>query len=259
MKRQYKLILFSIFFCGASLHALGPLTTFFTQEWEEVKSFTKQVEKNIEELQKRKAEVEENLASFKPSLESIQKSSASLKERVQRARNSEFEFITQQLAITNKTVQVLSEIGQVGQELLTTLDAHIKLLQEYKQDPEFKNKGFQPEQKSIYSIDDFQKINSIMLAYDGELKALESRLKKITLDYDALKKNQVLAQQEYEEKKREQKELKTKDVPEDRLERKKLTLKQRGELLDAEERLLGYKKDLASLKLMEADQRAQFV
>ena len=38
-----------------------------------------------------------------------------------------------------------------------------------------------------------------------------------------------------------------------------MTLKQRGELLDAEERLLGYKKDLAELKIKEANQRAHFI
>ena len=38
-----------------------------------------------------------------------------------------------------------------------------------------------------------------------------------------------------------------------------MTLKQRGELLDSEERLLGYKKDLAELKIRETDARAQFI
>jgi len=38
-----------------------------------------------------------------------------------------------------------------------------------------------------------------------------------------------------------------------------MTLKQRGELLDLEERLLGFKKDLADVKLKEANQRAQLL
>ena len=55
------------------------------------------------------------------------------------------------------------------------------------------------------------------------------------------------------------KELKTKETVEERPERRKMTLKQRGELLDAEERLLGYRKDLADLKIKEADQRANYI
>ena len=133
------------------------------------------------------------------------------------------------------------------------------MLQEYKADPEFKNKGFQPEQKSIYSIDDFQRISSKLLAHQSELKDFEERLKKITADYDTLKKNQALARQEHEDKKREQNEFKTKDIAEERLDRKKMSMKQRGELLDLEGRLLGYRKDLADLKIKEVDQRAHFI
>ena len=252
-------LILSIFVYTSLANALGPFTDFFNQEWDTAYSFTKQVEKNIDELQKRRAEASSQQAGYKSSLDSIQKRIASFKERAQRVSNSERDYVNLELAIATKTAQALTEIIQEYQDIKTTLDAHIKLLQEYKADPEFKNKGFQPEQKSIYSIDDFQKINSIVLKYEGELKALEDRVKKIAVDSDTLKKNLALARQEYEEKKKEQKELKSKDVTEERPERRKMTLKQRGELLDAEERLLGFKKDHAELKLKEADQRAQFI
>ncbi len=257
MLRPLLVVLGMLFYAPAT--ALGPFTALFNQEWDTAYSFTKQVEKNIEDLQKRRAEGGAQQAAYKSVADSIQKRIASFKERAQRVRNTELEYVNQELAIANKTAQVLAEIGQEYQDLKTTLDAHIKLLQDYKADPEFKNKGFQPEQKSIYSIDDFQKINSIVLKYDSELKGLEDRLKKITADYDTLKKNLALARQEYEEKKKEQKELKSKDIAEERPERRKMSLKQRGELLDAEERLLGFKKELAELKLKAADERAQFI
>ena len=242
-----------------SLTALGPFSALFSQEWDTAHSFTKQVEKNIEELKKRRAEASEQQGYYKSLLENTQKRNASFKERAQRVRGTELEYVNQELAIATKTAQVLSEITQVYQDLKGTIDAHIKLLTDYKADPEFKNKGYQPEQKSIYSIDDFQKINTIILAHEAELKNLEDRLKKIAGDYDTLKRNQHLARQEYEEKKKEQRELKSKEIPEERPERKKLSLKQRGELLDAEERLLGFKKDLADLKVREIDQRAQYI
>lgn len=253
----------ALFFIGVisvfPAYALGPFSALFSQEWDTVQSFSKQVENHIEELKKRKASAIEQQATYKAQLDAKQKSISSLKERSQRARNSEAEFINQELLLANKSAQVLTEIVQTYQELKDDIDAHIKLLQEYKADPEFKNKGFQIEQKSIYSIDDFQKVNTLLLSNQNDLTTLEERLKKISADYDTLKKNLALARQEYEEKKKEQKELKSRDSIEERAERRKMTLKQRGELLDAEEHLLGFRKDLADLKIKEANQRAQFI
>lgn len=260
MKNQLSIFILLIsLFCAVPAQALGPFSTFFNQEWDASQSFQKTVEKNIEELQKRKAEATTQQNVVKALLDKTQKSIGSFKERAQRVRGTEQEAVTQELALANKKAQVLTETVQVFQDLKRTLDAHIKLLQEYKADPEFKNKGFQPEQKSIYSIDDFQKINGVLLSYQDELTSLEDRLKKITAEYDTLKKNQALARQELDEKRREQRELKTRDVTEERPERKKMTLKQRGELLDAEEQLLAARKDLADLKVLEVDQRGQFI
>ncbi len=244
---------------GTSTLCLGPVTSFFNQEWDAAQSFTKQVEKNIEDLQRKRVEITGQQGVYKADFEGIQKKIASLKERAQRAKNSEWEYLQQESVLANRAAQVLAELGQTCQNVKETLDAHIKLLQEYKADPDFKNKGFAPEQKSIYSVEDFQKINRIVLKYKDELKSLEERLKKAAADYDTLKKNQTLARQEYEEKKREQKELKTKDVNEERPERKKMTLKQRGALLDAEELLLRLKKELADLRLKELDRKAEFI
>jgi len=76
----------------------------------------------------------------------------SFKERAQRLRGVELEYANQRLIIANKMVQVLAEAVQTYQELKETIDAHIKLLQEYKADPEFKKKGFLPDQKSLYRL-----------------------------------------------------------------------------------------------------------
>ena len=164
-----------------SMKALGPLTALFSQEWDVGHSFTKQVENLIEELKKRRTLAVEQHAAYKVQLDGMQKTVSGLKERAQRVRNSELEFVNQELLLANKTVQVLTEIVQTSQENKEVIDAHIKLLQEYKADPEFKNKGFQAEQKSIYSIDDFQKANTLLLSYENDYKTLEERLKRYQL------------------------------------------------------------------------------
>ncbi len=258
MKKKLVLLFFLVS-SAVSTSALGPFASFFEKEWATTKSFAQQVEKHIEDLRKRKADVEKSQARYKSTLDVVQKTVSSLKERAQRVRGAELDYVNQYLALSTKIVEVLKELVQVYQEMKGTLEAHIKLLQDYKQDPEFKQKGLVFEQKSIYSIDDFQKMSSLVLQYDNELKALEERLSKIGLDAETLRKNQALARAELEEKKKEQKELKSGSIVEERPERKRLTLKQQGELLDAEERLLGYRKELGDAKIKEAEERAQYI
>ena len=254
--RLFLLVFLSSSFSEASL---GPFSNLFNfDQLGSVQNFSTQVEKSIEVLQKKKAEIQEAQASYKVQLDQENARLALLKERAQRARGTEGEFLAQKTALVTKIVQVLTEIAEVHASLNSTLDAHIRLLQEYKQDPEFKNKNLQIPPKSIYSIDDLQKITNLLLQYDSELKTFEERLKKISQDADTHKRTQNLAKQEYEEKKKEQRDLKSKGPGEDG-ERKKFSLKQQGELLDEEEKLLKYKKDLADLRLKESDQRASFI
>ncbi len=245
--------------CYSSLEGLSPFAGLFEKEWESVQTFAKTVEKNIEELERRKQQAQAFLVPVKASLEKVQKTNAALKERVQRARGVELEFAQARLVISNKMVQTLSETVQAYTELKDILDAHIKLLQEYKADPEFKKKGFFPEQKALYSIDDFQRINGIVIQYTDELKALEERAKNVLADSETLKKNQTLAAQEWEEKKREQKAFRANPALYQTAERKKFTVKQQGELIDAEEQLLAYKKELADAKLRLVDAKGMYI
>ena len=243
----------------APLNGFGPFGALFDKEWESVQTFSKTVEKNIEELEKRKQQAKTAVAALKGDLEKAQKSHASLKERAQRARNTELDYLNQRLLIANKTMQVLSESVQSYQELIDVVDAHIKLLQEYKEDPEFKKKGFFQEQKALYTIEDFQRINSIVIHYADELLALQERAKNAASDSETLKKNGMLAAQEWEDKKREQKMFRANPGAYAAPERKKFSTKQQGELIDAEEQLLGYKKELADAKLKLSDAKALYL
>jgi small-conductance mechanosensitive channel len=239
---------------------LGPLSSLFNFDpfSSTPHTFAMQVEKSIEALQKKKSEQLQAQAFAKTALEQESTRLAVLKEKVQRLRGNEFEFASQKITILTKIVQVLTELVEVHGTIIATLDAHIRLLQEYKQDPEFKNKDLRIPPKSIYSIDDLQKVTDLSLQYTDKLKDLEERLKKISQDNENLKKIYQLARQEYEEKKKEQRELKSKAPSED-AEKRKFSVKQQGELLDEEEKLLKYKLDLAELRLKETDYKASFI
>ena len=257
MKRLCKLLI-CLFVYAGPLTALSPLVSFFEKEWETPQTFAQHIDHDIEVLKKQRGEVEKNQVRIKGQLDEVQKKLSSYKERAQRVRGVELEYVNQQLALANKTIQVLNELKQLYQNFTGIYDDHIKLLQQYKQDPECKACGFLVEPKSIYSIDDYQQINNSVLRFDAELKALEERLKKLSLDNESLKKNVSLARQELEDKERERRELKKGTLTDERIERKKLTSSQLGALLDAEERLLGFKKELAEAFLKEADAKAHF-
>src|SRR5262245_54352700 len=89
------LIILGIFYCHSS-SALGTFIDFFAKELDQEQSFAKQVEKNIEELKKRRKEAQDAQNTAKTQLDNTQKSVATFKERAQRARQTD-EFINLQI------------------------------------------------------------------------------------------------------------------------------------------------------------------
>ncbi len=259
MKNLPKYLLFVVLLghIGPLLGGLGPFMSIFNTKWEG-KTFVQLVENDIEELKKRQEAAEKAHADYKSLLETTQKNVATLKETMSRVRGTELEYTSQYMVVVNKTALVLSDLVQVYHDIQVLLQEHMKALEEYKEDPEFSKKGLPLEQKSIYSIEDFQRIMSIVLRYDSELNNLTERREKISADILALKKNLELSKQSLAEKKQEQKELKE-QKPEPLPGRQKFTLKQQGAILDAEDRLLTYTRDLTEARLKEADIRLQVV
>ncbi|MBA2307460.1 hypothetical protein H0W26_04980, partial [Candidatus Dependentiae bacterium] len=260
MKTVLKSLGLCLFLCGITLKAsLGPFGFLVDKkEWEAPQTFSKQVEKTIEDLEKRKNEADELQRDYKTALEGVQKNFVSFKERLGKVRGVEHTYISALATNAQKTIQVLQEMAQIHQEYKKSLESHIKLLQENKLDPEFKSKGLQIPLKSIYSIDDLQKTMGAYLAAETDLRVLEERLEKISVDSETLEKNRGRILQELEDKKKEQKLLKSAETQEGD-ELRGLSIKQKGAILDAEVRLAEYRKDLVELKLREAAARAHFV
>lgn len=244
---------------GHTMYGLGPLLRIFdTERWDGQKAFVQGIEKSIERLSARKQEALEAQAQYKDSLEALQKEIASVKEGRQRLQGTELEYASELLVIYNNTAQVLTDLIRVYQQMQDVINDHIRALTEYKEDPEFEKKGYQLEEKSIYSIEDFQRINTAVLRHENELQTQKERLDKVSSDLETLKRNLDLAKQELADKKQEQGDLKQ-QKPDDRLGRKKFTLKQQGTLLDAEERLLTYKRELIEARLLEADRKNEYL
>ena len=251
-------VFFVLLFSQTSF-GLGPLMTLFdTEKWDAEQVFLKAAEKSITDLVKRNEEAQKAQVLYKASLESTQKELAKLKEERQRAQGIEHEYTSKQIDILNTTSQVVSEIIAVYQRIQDILNDHIKLLKEHKEDPEFEKKGYQLEEKSIYSIEDFQKVNSAVLRHENNIKTFHEQLDKINADSERVRKSLSQLKQEIVDKKKEQAELKE-QRSEGRIGRRKFTLKQQGALLDSEERLLNVERDLREARLLEADRKSEYL
>lgn len=224
--------------------ALGPFSSLF--KIESPTSFAESIQKDSDRLLKEKSIFEENMLSFKMQSDQARVQANALKQKLKTAKGVEAEFLQQKSALIAQEIQVLDDTERACQNTITTIDSHSKLLHEYQQDPEFKNKNIALPDKSLYSFEDLQKIHDLFLTYEADLTALDEKLKKAVMDLENRKKNQSLARQEYEDKKRDQKEFKSEDSP-----KSGLTLIQMGELLDEQEKLARYKQDLADERIVE--------
>jgi small-conductance mechanosensitive channel len=242
--------------------ALGPLSSLLQLEGIDQKdTFVSHLEREIDVLQKSKLEQEEEAHVYKVEFEVAQSVVNALRERSKKVSDVELDFVNAQLVLANQTMQALTEIDQSFQYIINTIDSHIKLLQDYKQDPDFKNKHLAAGPKSLYTLDDLQKITYRTLLFDEEIKTFEERLKKTSLDLENRKKTQALARQEYEEKRKELREFKNRDESKnfEGIGRQTFTVQQQAELLDGQERLLRYRKELAEIRVKEVDIKAQFL
>lgn len=249
------------FYFDILVSGVGQISNFFGINLDEIaqtKTFTEQLQKEILGLQRKKEELESNYSARKIDLEKFQASLEILRQKSKESTETDQDFISKSLLLFNQIVQVLTEIEQDYLQIIRIIDDNIKILQEFKDDPEFKAKNLQLPPKSIYSIEDLQKINDLLLQQENKVKNVTERLKKLTNDIDTRKKTLVIAKQEYEDKKKEQKELKSKDT-EGIDKSEKFTLKQLGEILDAEEKLLAFKKELALLRVQEIEQKIQLI
>lgn len=254
MKKKLFLGLLIIASTPIPVHSsLGPLTSFIPKfdSFEEINNFSLRLEKQLAALSEDKNKIEAQQATLKLKAEQLNKDILQLKVKVQGLDNGEKNFYAKKLTIINQTYQTVTEMEQLIQQIINLIDMHTKLLQEYKQDPEFRHKNLTLPPKSLYTFADLQKINDLMLTYEGELKELDEKAKKIQQDIATREKALTIASQEYAEKKKAQEEFSIKAQEESQ----GLSLSQKAELIDDEEELYRYKKELTQLRLKEVEQR----
>lgn len=219
-------------------------------------NFVSQIQKEIDLYKKSIADNNQAVLEYKTEIEKYNANLAKLKSNPSTSTNeSDREFASRQMSLTSQIIQTINDIIPIYSQINDYINEHISILEEYKDDSEFKNKDFRFPLKSVYSLSDLQKSNELLLTYESEVKKLEEQNKKADQDLENRQKTQQLTQEEYEKIKKEQKEFKSNTAE----ETDTLSVNQQGSLIDTQERLLFYKKILADLRLEELRRKSELI
>lgn len=244
------------------INSLGSLPKLFNlQNKEELfTTFDDTINRQLKILldNKEKAKKTEN---FQKKLEEINEKTSEIKKRLSEATNAESkQFLQEKLSSLNQQYQALSEVEQVNHQIIQIIDSHMRLLCQYKQDPDFSKKNLRLEPKRIYTFNEVQKVYNKILDIEKELKDLEAKKKKSLEDLSNREKSLNIAKQKYQETKKQKENTTTQSQPEEKEENQvKLTAEDQADLMDQEDILLKYKKELAQQKVQEIKQRVSLL
>lgn len=252
------LVLSILFSYNSSLNALGPLQGLLKIEGvnELASTFEDKIEKQLKILQENKQEIPLP-AYYKEKLEAISNEINVVKDSLKNVKEDKPDtFLQEKLSILSQQYQVVSELEQLSDQVVTTINDHMRLLCEYRKDPTFSSKNLRLETKALYSFEEAQKLHNLILDFENELKELEEKQKKIVSDLANRKRALTLTQQEQAEKKKQQEGFVEKTTTTDN---QGFTAQQQAELIDEQAELLDYKEQLALMRVKEIDQRSNFV
>lgn len=178
-----------------------------------------------------------------------------VKSAISQADAKDIDFLNTKLSLLNELYQILFNIQFLHKGLINTIEQHIKILEDYLKDPDFK--AYAPQVHAFYSFDDLEEYNKKVADQELRLETLANKKADAVSDLDNLKKKAASINRRFQEKKKEQDEFSAKGAAtQEKIKDTSLTFKQKGELLDLERRLVEYEKRLAELKVQEATRRS---
>jgi len=157
--------------------------------------------------------------------------------------------LSKQQALIDEMHAVLTEHENILQKAIQLFDRRIAMIQEQEI-----NEGGYPlllPVKALYTFDDVQLMTRSLMDAKAQL-ADEEKQRVVTLDELAKrKKAATVAEDEYQAKKQDQEQF----ASSDKYTKNGISPVQQGEILDMEERIAWYKKELALARTHESEQR----
>jgi small-conductance mechanosensitive channel len=172
-----------------------------------------------------------------------------------------YQFLDKKLEILNELYQVLNDIAQSHEHSLSILTDHLKLINEYLQDPELK--GFTREylENRPYSFEDLQGLNELIFGQEKNVDYLQAQEKNANLELEHRKRS---AQGTIETYKKRQEALNklAQEAIAGQVETEDFfgfDVQQKSELLRLEAQLYEYKKKLDELRVQEIEYKISFI
>ena len=199
-------------------------------------------------MKKRKAEQLEGLRKEKQALEDGRKEFDEhttgllneLKTQVDQVKSilekdPDNDFLVKKLSLLNTLQQIVRDLKEERDQLVSTIDQHIKILQDYLLDPQLENyqkKELKIGERPVYSFADLQMLYEQTVKLKKRLDELNQKEKNINAQLENRKKSAMAAIEEFKKKQEAyEKQKKNEQHIGDSLE---LSLQQRDELFKLE-------------------------
>jgi len=207
----------------------------------------------FEKLQKSSAE---QLKTIQDDLEQVNRQINTFKDELETAGADEQEFLNKKVSILNEIYQTLFNIQFIHKEILSIYEQHIKLLEEYKKDPSYKWLILEP--RSFYSYEIVQSVIRKVFDQEDKIRALNTQRNDDEVELENRQRKLEAANKYFKEKKKAQEEFVSKES-EESLPAEQLGFKQRGQLLDLQEKLAEYQRNLAKLRVQAATRKIALI
>lgn len=207
------------------------------------------IEKQLVLLQKEKEEA--NSIQRTQELPARAAEQRSLRAKLAKAAGQEQDFLNKKISLVAQDYQILTEIERVWQQYKAVLDEHSKILQEYKNDPDFSK--LKVPTKAAYGFEEFEELGRRLFSIKSRLTDLEKSRAAAYDDLHKRKKSRAMLEEEYQEKVRQQEDFARAGSEEGAAH------VQNAELIDLQKRLLNDKRILAEVKTKEAEQRISYL
>lgn len=265
MKKLTYAYLLLVYFLLSPIYNYGGITDFlkpFLREEERVPVFTSGVQQKKELLENLKNTLatlqtgqELFLDEIQQQLEKNKKRIAEIDERLgqEDVSEQEFGFLDQQKSLLSETNQWLVNQQLIYQEALSILEQHMKKINNYLKDPEFKL--LQIDIKSFYGIAMLKKASKDLLAQETTIERLKSKKDKLSKERERIQKLLAVSKENYEKNKKKQEEFATKTIVPEKIEdtSAEFDFKQRGQLLNLKVELYEAEKSYQNLHLKKID------
>lgn len=236
----------TVLFSGPLTGSLAPFTDLFKQNNTiDISKASTTIDKQLTILEKEKISTD-IVKKYEHDLKKIDSDQVVLKERIAKLYGEQKELGQKELSLLNQMQQVVTEIIQKVEQIANVSEQHIKLLQEYKADPDFQS--LKVPDKAAYNFDDLQDIERRILEVHNKLADLEKKKNNAQEDLTKRRKTVAVIQEEFKEKQRQQKNFSTSNHS-----------SLQGEIIDAEKQLLTYRQELTELKVKELEVTSAFI